>query len=138
MEEKQINIEIGERMRMVRSIFNEGRKLSAEQFAYLLNETRDRIINYEIGRAAVPLRVLIELYNRGINPIFLLTGEGEIYAKNSAGKNLKDRINEKMARHAPATATNIQKMNIKPEEANFKTKLIKVAAGKISKSTKEF
>lgn len=138
MEEKNINIEIGLRLREVRSIFNEGTKLSSEQFGYLLNETRDKILNYELGRAAVPLRVLIELYKRGISPIYLLTGDGDIFAQNTQGKILKERIAEKSRKtQNNAIAKDIKKLKLPQSEADFRTKVIKVAAGKIPKSTKE-
>lgn len=138
MEEKNINIEIGLRLREVRSIFNEGTKLSSEQFGYLLNETRDKILNYELGRAAVPLRVLIELYKRGISPIYLLTGDGEIFAQNPQGKILKERIAEKSRKNPNnVIAKDIKKLKLPQNEAEFRTKVIKVAAGKIPKSTKE-
>ncbi|OGU58123.1 MAG: hypothetical protein A2X64_05650 [Ignavibacteria bacterium GWF2_33_9] len=139
MDEKVINQEIGERLREIRHIFNEGTKLSAEQFAHLLNETRDKIINYENGRAAVPLRVLIELYKRGINPIYLITGEGDKYARNFEGKNLKKKIDEKLNLKENTTyAGNFRKIQLSEEEKNHKHSVIKVAAGKIPKSPKDF
>jgi hypothetical protein len=77
----EINKAIGKRLRLIRNIFNEGGKLSAQQFAFLLNETRDKIISYELGRSAIPIRMLIELYNRGINIIWLLTGDGGYFCQ---------------------------------------------------------
>jgi hypothetical protein len=92
------NIDIGLRLKEVRNIMNEGSKLSAEQFAYLLEETGDRIRNYELGRAGVPVRLLYNLYYRGINPIYIITGEESIYANNAPGKKLKSRIEERQER----------------------------------------
>lgn len=85
---------IGLRLKEVRSIFFEGGKLSGRQFALAVNETKDNISNYENGRANVPNRLLVTLYNKGINPNFILTGEGSIYASNEAGKLLEKRANE--------------------------------------------
>lgn len=139
MEEKRINIEIGNRLRFIRSIFNEGSKLSAEQFAYLLDETRDRVINYELGRASIPIRVILELYKRGINPVYLIAGEGEIYAKNSAGKQLKERISEKERKINAKQTSVIRLSQLGSTESKEKLKELvgKVAAGKIPKSIKE-
>ncbi|MCX7909304.1 MAG: helix-turn-helix domain-containing protein [Ignavibacteria bacterium] len=89
---KNFNKEIGERIRFVRSIFNEGAKLSASQFAHLLGETMHKILNYELGRAQVPPSFLIALYRRGINPIYILTGEGSIFAPNKVGKELQRKL----------------------------------------------
>ncbi len=93
---ENLNKEIGERLRFVRSIFNEGGKLSANQFAHLVGETVHRILNYENGRASVPISLLITLYRRGINPIFILTGEGSIFAPNQEGKELSIRLARKI------------------------------------------
>jgi transcriptional regulator with XRE-family HTH domain len=90
---------IGQRLRFVRSIFNEGKKLSTEQFAHLLGESRDNIANYEHARASVPARVLIELYKRGINPTWVLTGDGDVFTNNLQGKQ-RPQANE---RHAGLT-----------------------------------
>lgn len=87
--------EVGKRLREVRSIFNEGTKLSGEQFAYLLDETGDRIRNYELGRAVVPIRLLFALYQRGISLSFLVAGEGGMFADNDAGLKFKEVINER-------------------------------------------
>ncbi len=132
MVDNQLNKEIGERLRIVRSIFNEGGKLSADQFGFLLGETPDKILNYELGRTSVPLTLIITLYYRGISPIFLLTGEGEIFANNKAGKEFKDKINKRAEVH-PTLISEIKKLKIEPKDFSFKTKVIKVAAGKIKK-----
>lgn len=87
-----LNLEIGNRLREIRDIFHEGAKLSAEQFAFVLDETGDRIRNYEIGRASVNVRVLHKLYEKGINPTYLITGEGDIFADNEAGRLRRETI----------------------------------------------
>ena len=89
---EKINLEIGGRLREIRHLFNEGDKLSAKQFAYLLGETTDKILNYENGRASVSINLLINLYNRGINPTFILTGEGSHFAENSNGRELMKKV----------------------------------------------
>jgi len=125
----ELNQAIGKRLRLVRYIFNEGGKLSAQQFAFLLNETRDKIISYELGRSSIPVRMLIELYKRGINIIWLLTGEGEIFAKNGAGRRFKHSIKL----DANADIENL----VKIDDGNYNFPILKVAAGKIAKSTKK-
>lgn len=125
----ELNQAIGKRLRLVRYIFNEGGKLSAQQFAFLLNETRDKIISYELGRSSIPVRMLIELYKRGINIIWLLTGEGEIFAKNEAGRRFKHSIKL----DANADIENL----VKIDDGNYNFPILKVAAGKIAKSTKK-
>ena len=85
----------GKRLRGIREVFNEGRKLSAGQFAHLLNETRDRISNYESGRSQIPIRMVYELYIRGINPVFLISGEGPIFADTEEGNKLMRTIEAK-------------------------------------------
>ncbi len=84
---------IGNRLKEVRNMFFEGGKLSARQFALAVNETKDNIANYENGRANAPNRLLVTLYNKGINPNYILTGDGSIYAANEAGKLLEQRTN---------------------------------------------
>jgi len=93
---QEIDSKIGERLRFIRSIFNEGGKLSANQFAHILNETVHKILNYENGRASVPPELLITLYHRGINPIFILTGEGSIFAPNEEGEKFAQRLRGKI------------------------------------------
>ncbi len=85
----------GGRLKEVRLIFNQGQKLSSEQFAYLVDETSDRIKNYELGRASIPLRLLHQLYKKGINPNYIISGEGGMFAQNSQGLFLKKSISEK-------------------------------------------
>jgi transcriptional regulator with XRE-family HTH domain len=132
----EYNIQIGKRLRLIREIINEGGKLSSEQFAYLVNESKDKIINYELGRSAIPVKLIYELYKRGINPTFIITGNEDIFASNENGLRLKSSIEEKL-----------NNSNLKIEEkARLKAALIsgkefirisdsimeyKVAAGKI-------
>ena len=80
---------MGKRLREIRHVFFEGRKVSTRQFAEFLSETKDNIANYENGRAFIPNRLLVSLYLRGYNPIFLLTGESSMYADNEAGETLR-------------------------------------------------
>lgn len=80
---------IGKRVKLIRNIINEGGKLSVEQFAYILDETGDKLRNYELGRASVPNRVLQTLYARGISITFIVTGEGDVFNTTPAGVKLK-------------------------------------------------
>ena len=85
-------LEIGVRLREIRSIFNGGRRAFIKQFAAELNEPETNIANYENGKASLPNRVLVALYNMGYNPTYILTGEGSRYADNAAGKKLQSGL----------------------------------------------
>jgi len=117
---------IGRRLRIVRSIFNEGSKLSTEQFAYLLGESRDNIANYEHARASVPVRVLLELYCRGINPTWIITGEGSIFADNEAGRLFRNRLELRNI-----NISEIIKVEQVKYDENQAIGVLKVAAGRI-------
>lgn len=86
---------IGKRLKLIRSIFNEGGKLSVEQFAFILQETGDKMRNYELGRATLPNRVLQTLHNRGFNVTFIVTGEGDVFNNSPAGNKFRKIIQSK-------------------------------------------
>lgn len=130
--EKDYLKEIGKRLRFVRSIFNEGSKLSTEQFAYLLGETRDNIANYEHARASIPARVLIELYHRGINPTWLLTGEGDIFANNKPGKDFRSRLERRNI-----NANEISRLALLHYDESQTMSVLKVAAGRRKNKSNE-
>lgn len=88
-----INQDVGIRLRQIRALFNEGGRISAAQFAYLLNTSRDKVANYESGRSALPLEIIYLLYQRGINPIYLICGEGPMFASNAEGKKFELKVN---------------------------------------------
>jgi hypothetical protein len=87
---------LGRRLKDIRHIINEGGKLSGDQFGYLVGETRDNIANYETGRAGVPVRLLHELYKRGINPVYIISGEGSVFADNEAGRKFRAKLEHKL------------------------------------------
>lgn len=91
-----INLNSGERLKFIREIFNEGAKLSASQFAYIMGESRDKIANYESGRTAIPIELLHELYYRGYNPNFVITGEETPFADNQAGDMIKLTLTKRL------------------------------------------
>lgn len=126
---------IGKRLKFIRHIFNEGGKLSVEQFAYILDETGDKMRNYELGRAALPNRVLYTLHYRGINTTFIITGEGDVFNITPAGYKLKKIIKYKKINiqnliddivyaKSPSKNINIKEINIKQQNL-----ITKVAAG---------
>lgn len=124
--------EVGSRLKQIRFIFNEGGKLSADQFAYLLGETRDRIANYELGRAGIPVRVIYELYRRGINPVYIIAGEGSVFADNAAGKSFGNRIKEKINSGWVFSDESISIFNFTDDDLSIDNSfVIKLAAGKI-------
>jgi transcriptional regulator with XRE-family HTH domain len=111
------NENIRKRLKDVRvKIFNEGVKLSAAQFAYILNTSENKIRNYELGRSSIPIELLAKLYYKGIDPVYILTGDGSVFAKNQAGDSLKGRIED-----AYAYTSRIQYAR-EPEPAEYKSK----------------
>ncbi len=76
---------------MIRERFLLGIKLSIAQFSELLGEPKYNIQAYETGRANIPNRILVNLYEKGINPTFILTGEGSAFASNSSGRELQQK-----------------------------------------------
>jgi transcriptional regulator with XRE-family HTH domain len=128
---ENLNKQIGKRLREIRNIANEGTKLSARQFAHLLNETTDKILNYENGRAAVSVQLLINLYNRGFNPVYILTGEGSKFADNDAGITLKNKLSEMDDTRKPHE---LNTDNNSIEELIKKAREFNVAAGNILES----
>lgn len=117
--EENINISIGERLKMIREIYNEGSKISTTQFAYLLDLTRDQLANYECGRSSLPVNVIYNLYKRGINPTFLIAGEENMFANNFAGTELKNKIEHKIS----------VRQNAKIKGRIYEGRKLKVAAG---------
>ncbi len=135
----KIGIEIGRRLREIRvNIFNEGVKLSASQFAQLLNVSQDKIRNYENGRSGVPPELLVKLYRKGINPVFILTGEESIFAANRAGKILKERLEESEVFHndkvIPIGSASLDTKKMSMDE---KLELISAVAGDILNQRKK-
>ncbi len=128
-----LNKDIGKRLKQVREIMNEGSKLTAEQFAYLLGETRDKIANYESGRAALPVRILYELFNRGISVEFILAGTGSIFADNEAGKIFESKISDRKSKQKKYSTNDVKVVKIKSSDTHLTNHLIieNVAAGKI-------
>lgn len=130
-----LNIEIGERLRRIRHLANEGGKLSAKQFAYLLDETADKILNYESGRAAISISLLIKLYRRGFNPIYLLTGEGSCFADNEQGLILQNKVDSRP--NNPSVSDLKLDDDLTLEEMIHRAEQFSVAAGDILKAIKE-
>lgn len=97
---EEINKAIGKRLQDVRRIYNNGYRCSAEQLAAEIGESVANIRNYECGKAGIPNRVLLALYHKGINPIYLLSGEGEVHAPNAAGAALGSRTIENKLNNA--------------------------------------
>ena len=78
--------EIGKRLKEIREKHYAKFKLSLTDIAEELSEKMFNIANYEAGKANLPNRVMVALYDKGFNPSYILTGEGSIYANNAAGK----------------------------------------------------
>jgi len=120
--------EVGLRLRQIREIMNEGSKLSSIQFGYLLDENGDKIRNYEIGRASIPIRLLYNLYKRGINPNYIITGLESIFADNEEGKRLAKLTYQRNTK----LEIEIKLKNVESKYTNDDNDL-KVAAGRIKK-----
>lgn len=86
--------DIGKRLRLIREKHYAKFKLSLSDFAEELNEKMFNIANYEAGKANLPNRVLVALYDKGFNPSYILTGEGSIFADNDAGKKRQQEFGE--------------------------------------------
>jgi len=138
----KFNKDLGWRLKAVRLVYNEGIKLSVEQFAHLIDITPEKLQNYETGRSAIPPIVLVSLYNRGINPVFLLTGGGDPFASNNVGENLQNNILLKNINYDSAIKNFITKEKNKEElligstntkEHSLIPSIIKASAGKIEK-----
>ncbi len=86
--------DIGNRLKEIRKIFNNGYKCSLEQFSELLGESKFNIANYEQGKANIPNRTINALYAIGINPIYIISGEGDKFAPNLKGKDLKEKCSK--------------------------------------------
>jgi transcriptional regulator with XRE-family HTH domain len=123
------NKQIGNRIKAVRSIYNEGIRLTVEQFSHLLDISNEQLLNYENGRSALPINILIELYNRGINPIFILTGEADVLAGNKAGNELRKKLHLKNIDYN--AIINDALMSV-PADSTLSLQTIKVSAGKIN------
>lgn len=78
--------DIGKRLKEIREKHYAKFKLSISDFAEELNEKMFNIANYEAGKANLPNRVLVALYDKGFNPSYILTGEGSLFADNYAGR----------------------------------------------------
>lgn len=132
----EYNRKVGQRLKKIRNIFNEGSKLSAKQFGFLLGMNRDKIANYESGRSSIPVSLIYSLYIRGINPIFLISGEGSVFADNQAGRDFKEKIERKMRSRNSNVLTNVREvpadMLDEINELN-NSKRYRAAAGKINK-----
>lgn len=119
-----IQYEIGKRLRIIRENYIiPGVKLSANQLAKMLNSTADKILNYERGLSNIPNSILISLYQLGINPIYILTGEENIFANNDNGRILEGKYK------LIIKSNQIELANLKNE--NFK--IVKAAAKDLRK-----
>ena len=88
----EFNKIIGKRIKAIRSVYNEGVRLTVKQFAHLLGISKNQLLNFESGRTALPINILFELYNRGISIVFIVAGDGDVFANNNCGKSLKQKL----------------------------------------------
>ncbi len=98
---KNLQIDIGSRLKEIRTRYYSKHKLSVADFAEELAESKFNIANYERGIANVTNKVLVALYEKGFNPTYILTGEGSIFADNTAGKNRAELTSKVIANASP-------------------------------------
>ena len=128
MEKDTLNKQIGNRIKAVRSIYNEGIRLTVEQFSHLLNISSEQLFNYENGRSSLPINIIYELYNRGINPYFIITGEKDALADNKVGNELRQKIKLK---NIDYNAIINDALMTTPPDTTLSLQTMKVSAGKI-------
>jgi transcriptional regulator with XRE-family HTH domain len=107
--------EIGKRLKEIREKHYAKFKLSISDFADELGEKMFNIANYEAGKANLPNRVLVALYDKGFNPSFILIGEGPLFADNYAGRQRAKQAGEdigKSQQDMEATSNDLSKMTI--------------------------
>jgi hypothetical protein len=139
-EKEEFNKIIGLRIKSARLIYNEGIRLTVDQFAHLLDISGDKLNNYEMGRSALPIDVLLEYYNRGISPTFIIAGKGDIFVNNDVGNAVRQSILAKNIWYPDIVS---QLTGIPTQEISRKIKrianndvnssIIKVAAGRLQK-----
>ncbi len=75
--------DIGERIKEIRKTLG----LSQEQFSQKLGTSRRSVSKYETGDNALPDQVKLKLYDLGVNPTWLLSGEGSIFVEAKENKS---------------------------------------------------
>lgn len=139
-----LNIVIGKRLREVRGVFSGKANLSCRKFAIILDETRSVLANYESGRTSIPADFLNKLYERGINPIYIIAGEGSMFAENKAGIELKAFVESKIKSktkkiHTPESNKDKGTVVILEGDgiADLTAPIISVAAGRLKNTKKD-
>jgi hypothetical protein len=61
---------------------------SAAEYARVLNIDRSQVTSYIKGRTIPPTKSLPNIHNSGANIVWLITGEGAMYANNDTGREL--------------------------------------------------
>ncbi len=131
-----LQFEIGKRLQEVRNIYNNGYKAGIEQFAAELGENKFNISNYENGKANVPPRILVALYEKGFNPVYVLTGSGDIYADNENGRLRRNNTASDDIPSAEIIGT-LDLRGMSFDELNERASRYIAAAGDIMKVLKE-
>ena len=107
MAKKAINLEIGARLREAREQLGFQQSHVAEKAGVKSYVIRD----YELGASGISSEVLQVLLSEfGINLNWLLSGEGETYAKNEAGVKLKKAKQGLGKEHEPELVGNLSDM----------------------------
>lgn len=129
--------EIANRLKEVRTKYFETFKLSTAQFAIEVNESEFNLQNYESAKASIPNRLLITLYYKGINPIYILTGEGDVWTETPQGIARKQRVINGRADTKVHSLKPIDTSNLTISELIEKASLYTAVAGDIMKIVQE-
>lgn len=131
-----LQTEIGKRLQEVRNIYNSGYKAGIEQFAAELGENKFNISNYEHGKANVPPRIFVALFEKGFNPVYILTGSGDIFADNENGRTRRNNIGTEEIPNAEIIGT-LELNGMSFDELNERASRYIAAAGDIMKVLKD-
>lgn len=129
--------EIAKRLKEVRTSYFETFKLSTAQFAIEVSESEFNLQNYESGKASIPNRLLITLYYKGINPIYILTGEGDVWTDTPQGITRKQRVLKGSNVTKVHSIKPLDNSNLSISELIEKASLYTAVAGDIMKLVQE-
>ena len=137
---KNLQKEIGNRLKYIREfILNESVGLTLRQFSALMNISEDKSRNYELGRSKIPIELLIKLYYKGINPIYILTGEGSIVVRKKPVKFHSKYEKYDFARSNISYVSESNSRKFDPSELSDeeKVEVLKAVAGDILNADEE-
>jgi len=125
------NKETGKRLREAREfLLKIQTKEDLAEFLKIAGITQEQLKNYESGRTAVPSPLLVLLYELGINPTYILTGEGTKFAGNPSGMIVKAAT---LGEIDKSQDIKLLKLNPALTSEDSKFRILRAVAGNISK-----